>query len=327
MGNAIQQQNVTAAIASSATFAERTSPYRGELLAHCYRMLGSIHDAEDAVQEAMARAWNRRATFTRGASVRPWLYRIATNACLDQLERRRRDVGRAQAVAEPIPDDLLDIRNPSPEARFDARESVSLAFLAALQLLTPRQRAVLILRDVLAWRAAEAAELLGMSLPAANSALNRARTVLARRYAPREHSAVALAPGANPAPRSDPLPTRLRSLLDRYVRAWETADIPGLVALLHEDAIVTMPPAVVLAGRDAIAAFLASSVFDGGREVRLRSVVSNAGVAWLLSSRRGAATPFEPYCVLVAQVDAEGSTINRLDVFTAGRTVERFANP
>ena len=298
------------AIDSTAEFDTRTSGFRGELLAHCYRMLGSFDDAEDAVQDTFAKAWNGRATFRHGDSVRPWLYRIATNACLDQLDRRRRELGGGEVAVEPIPEDLLDLHNPSPEARFDARESISLAFLTAMQLLTPRQRAVLILRDVLAWRANEVAELLGMSVPAANSSLNRARVVLARRYAPRA---------------GNPLPGRVRSLLDRYVRAWESADISGLVALLHEDAIVTMPPGIVIVGREAIAAFLASSVFDDGRTVRLQPVESNAGAAYLLSSRRGVDPDFAPYCVLVTGIDSATSTVSELAVYTAWATVERFA--
>lgn len=300
------------------TFAEETGAYRRELLAHCYRMLGSIDDAEDAVQEAMARAWNGRATFTRTVSLRAWLYRIATNVCLDQIERRGREPGAGQVVIDPIPEDLLDPQNPSPEARYDAHESISLAFLAALQLLSPRQRAVMILRDVLAWRAAEVAELLGVSVPATNSTLNRARAALARTYVP---------VGADPAAAVQAVPGRLRALLDRYVRAWEAADVAGLVMLLREDAVVAMPPAVLISGRAAIAEFLAASVFDGGREVRLRPVASNAGVAYLLSSRRPTSVAFEPYCVLVVDTDATDPAepaVARMTVFVERRVVERF---
>ena len=141
---------------SAEAFGELTSPYRRELLVHCYRMLGSIDDAEDAVQDALARAWHGRNTFQRAISFRAWLYRIATNACLDAIERRKRD-GEESLGVGPIPDDLLDDTSAGPEARYDAHESISLAFLTAIQLLPPRQRAVLILRDVLSWRAAEVA--------------------------------------------------------------------------------------------------------------------------------------------------------------------------
>lgn len=145
---------------SAEAFGELTSPYRRELLVHCYRMLGSIDDAEDAVQDAFVRAWRGRNTFRRVISFRAWLYRIATNACLDAIERRKRGRGGQMSYeVGPFPDDVLEESSAGPEARYDAHEAISLAFLRALQLLPPRQRAVLILRDVLSWRAAEVAEL------------------------------------------------------------------------------------------------------------------------------------------------------------------------
>jgi len=225
-------------------FGDRTAPYRRPLLVHAYRMLGSIDDAEDAVQETLARAWRSRATFAETVSLRAWLYRIASNVCLDAIDRRKRSMGSAgRYEVQPVPEDLLEDTAAGPEARYDARESISLAFLAALQVLSPRQRGVLLLRDVLGWRAAEVAELLGLSLPATNSALHRARLALAGSYAPVGRAA-AVEPG------------RLRSLLDRYVRAWDSADVAGLVKLLREDAIVSMPPGLTIVGVEAIAAFL-----------------------------------------------------------------------
>lgn len=143
-------------------FGDLTSPYRRPLLVHAYRMLGSIDDAEDAVQETLVRAWRSRATFTETVSFRAWLYRIASNVCLDGIERRKRSIGSAgRYEVQPVPEDLLEDASAGPEARYDARESISLAFLTALQVLSPRQRGVLILRDVLGWRAAEVADLLG----------------------------------------------------------------------------------------------------------------------------------------------------------------------
>lgn len=157
---------------SAEAFGELVDPYRRELLVHCYRMLGSIDDAEDAVQDALANAWRGRTTFQRDISLRAWLYRISTNACLDAIERRKRGRGSEESLGVgPYPDELLGGTSAGPEARYDARESISLAFLRALQLLPPRQRAVLILRDVLSWRATEVAGLLDLSVPAVNSAL------------------------------------------------------------------------------------------------------------------------------------------------------------
>lgn len=137
---------------SAAAFDELTNPFRRELVVHCDRMLGSIDDAEDAVQDTLVRAWNGRSTFQRAVSLRAWLYRIATNVCLDAIQRRKRVKGSSESLdIGPIPDELIDEESAGPEARYDARESISLAFLTALQLLPPRQRAVLIVRDVLAW--------------------------------------------------------------------------------------------------------------------------------------------------------------------------------
>src|SRR5450755_844234 len=183
---------------SAEAFGELTDPYRRALLVHCYRMLGSIDDAEDAVQETLIRAWNGRATFRLAISFRAWLYRIATNTCLDAIARRRRGgAGEERLGVGPFPDDLLGETAAGPETRYDSHESISLAFLTALQLLPPRQRAVLILRDVLSWRAAEVAELLELTVPAVNSALHRARTTVSQHYAP------VAAPAAR-APLADP---------------------------------------------------------------------------------------------------------------------------
>jgi RNA polymerase sigma-70 factor, ECF subfamily len=221
--------------------------YRRKLLVHCYRMLGSVHDAEDLVQETLLRAWEKRATFTSPGSYRAWLYRIATNLCLDTLRSvpRRSLPPRTHSPSnpthplpprlqepiwlEPFPDELLADQHSDPEDRALERERITLAFLVALQHLTPAQRAILLLRAVLEWPASEVAEWLNLSVPAVTSALQRARRTLHQRNVGNEASIV--------------LPSsQLQDLLGRYVTLWEQGDIPGLVALLREDAWFSMPP-------------------------------------------------------------------------------------
>jgi RNA polymerase sigma-70 factor (ECF subfamily) len=210
-------------------------PYRRALEVHCYRMLGSIHDAEDVAQDTLLRAWRAFSRFERRSSVETWLYRIATNACLDELEKRpRREV-------EPYPDSRLEDADTSiadPAARYALHEGMELAFLTAIQRLPGRQRAVLILRDLLAWSAEEVADLLESSPAAVNSALQRARATI------EAEKRRAVAPGAGQ-----------RDLLRRYVDAWAEADIDGLVELLREDAVLTMPPEASIHGAAAIGEF------------------------------------------------------------------------
>ncbi len=221
--------------------------HRVELTGYCYRMLGSAFEAEDAVQDTMVRAWRSFEKFEGRSSVRSWLYRIATNVCLDMLNagnRRARPMDLtaaaplAQAALTPRPDNTW--LEPMPDARVlpslhdpaeaaVAKESVRLAFVAALQNLPPKQRAVLILREVLAWKASEVAELIDTSVASVNSALQRARATLAER--PEDDTAV-----------SDPLDEEQQKLLDRYVAAFEGYDMAALTALLAEDAVMTMPP-------------------------------------------------------------------------------------
>ncbi|MEV5978103.1 sigma-70 family RNA polymerase sigma factor [Streptomyces sp. NPDC052114] len=221
--------------------------HRVELTGYCYRMLGSAFEAEDAVQDTMVRAWRSFEKFEGRSSVRSWLYRIATNVCLDMLNagnRRARPMDLtaaaplAQAALTPRPDNTW--LEPVPDARVlpsigdpaeaaVAKESVRLAFVAALQSLPPKQRAVLILREVLAWKASEVAELIDTSVASVNSALQRARATLAER--PEDDTAV-----------SDPLDEEQQKLLDRYVAAFEGYDMAALTALLAEDAVMTMPP-------------------------------------------------------------------------------------
>ena len=244
-----------AGVGDQDAFQRLTDPYRREIQLHCYRMLGSYQDAEDLVQETYLRAWRGLNHFEGRTSLRNWLYRIATNACLSALAKRaniRRTLPEAQGSPaeempgsaptteapwlEPYPDTALEgiaDTAPGPDARYELRESVQLAFIAAIQLLPPRQRVVLLLRDVLGWSAADTAVLLDTSVASANSALQRARTTLGKQFPTGQ---------PNTAP-SLPMPDdQQRTLLDRYVRAWEDADLDGFVALLRDDATISMPP-------------------------------------------------------------------------------------
>jgi RNA polymerase sigma-70 factor (TIGR02960 family) len=218
-------------------FAAAVEPYRRELQLHCYRMLGSYEESEDLTQETFLRAWRKREQYAARASVRAWLYRIATNACLDALEKQPRQPTAEGEVEwlQPYPDELL------PDELVVDRETIELVFLIAIQYLPPRTRAVLILRDVLGWRARETAELLDTSVAAVNSALQRARATLKERL-PAERGEWTAA--------GSPVE---RALLGRYIEATEAGDADGLRALMHEDARFMMPPETGLfLGRDAV---------------------------------------------------------------------------
>lgn len=249
-------------------FGALTEPHRRALLLHCYRMLGSLQDAEDLVQETLLRAWQRLGSFEGRGALRSWLYAIATNCCLNALDRRRHlpieshppttpDAPPIVASVEehwldPFPDRLLISVEADPEARYTLHESVTLAFLTALQRLPPRQRAVLLLREVLAWHADEVAQLLNLSVPTVNGLLHRARATLAR------HRAAGAISSDLPV-RGDATTQRL---LDRYVRVWESADIAGLLALLTDEATLAMPPSSAwYSGRADIEAFITRYLF------------------------------------------------------------------
>ena len=286
--------NLSAALTGdSAAFELLIEPYRGEILTHCYRILGSLQDAEDLVQETFLRAWRRLSTYEGRASFRAWLYKIATNACLDALDRRpKRTLPQALYPAgdphaplpapiiepiwlEPFPDELLAPADSSPEVLFDAHESITLSFLVALQLLPPRQRSALILRCVLDWHVSEIAGMLGLTLSAVNSLLHRARLTLENNYPSHGRDSYKAA-----------LPDiKTKILLDRYVRAWESADIDEFTALLKEDATYPMPPFPLwLKGRSSIREFVAATLLAGeahGRW-RLQPIQANSmqGFAW-----------------------------------------------
>jgi RNA polymerase sigma-70 factor, ECF subfamily len=249
-------------------------PHRGELHAHCYRMLGSVHDAEDALQDALLRAWRGLPRFEGRSSLRSWLYRIATNTCLDAIARRPKrvlpiDYGPAadphdgpgeplveSVWVEPYPDERLGLEDgfAAPEARYERRESVELAFVAALQHLPATQRAVLILREVLGFSAREVAESLETTVASVNSALQRARKAVDERLPEQSQQATLRALGDD----------GLRDVVDRYVDAWERGDVDGVVAMLTEDATFTMPPLRTwFRGHDDIAVFLAGWPLSG----------------------------------------------------------------
>lgn len=257
-------------------FRRLTEPHARAVQVHCYRMLGSLHEAEDLLQETLLRAWCGLEGFEGRSSFRAWLYRIATNACLDALDKRARrilphaygppaDPNAPPALAieetvwvEPYPDSLLDSGDPA--SRYESLESIELAFIVAAQRLSPRQRAVLLLRDVLGFSAREAADALATSVASVNSSLQKARDKL-ERDPPDRH--VASSPEEAAA-------------LGKYVRAWEEADVEGLVALLREDATMTMPPTPSwYAGRAAIGAFF-SNLFAGDLRGRLQLVPTRA---------------------------------------------------
>jgi RNA polymerase sigma-70 factor, ECF subfamily len=250
-----------------AAFRRLVERHRKELHAHCYRMLGSVDDAEDAVQDTLLRAWRGLTAFEGRSSLRSWLYAIATNTCLDLIARREKrvlpsDYGppadpadeREQPLIEsafvhPFPDEALDLEAgfAAPAARYERREAVELAFIVALQHLPPRKRAVLILRDVLGFSAREVAESLGTTVGSVSGALHRARRAVEERLPEESQQATLRALGDR----------GIREVVERYVAAWERGDVNAVVAMLVEDATMSMPPiALWYRGRDAIAAFL-----------------------------------------------------------------------
>lgn len=316
-------------------FARLVEPLRHELQVHCYRMLGSIEDAEDVVQETLLRAWTRLSTFEGRAPLRAWLYGIATHACLDALRRRKARVWPTDLAGpadprhyrlaplelpwlEPYPDRLLGVAaaaQDEPEAVVTARETIELAFLAAIQRLPARQRAVLVLRDTLDWSVADTAAALGMSPSAVNSALQRAHAALAGHL-----------PAHRDQWRGSPSASERRTLR-KLIAAWESADTAALVALLREDAALVMPPGTTwFAGRADIGTFLAEHVFgEMGPGWRLIATAANRHPAFGLYWRRPGRDAFAGFAVGVLTVEVD--SVTEIALFQQPDLLARFALP
>jgi RNA polymerase sigma-70 factor (ECF subfamily) len=307
---------------TSQSFERLAEPLRREIKVHCYRMLGSLHQAEDLVQESYLRAWRSFDRF-EGGSIRAWLYKIATNACLNAIESRKHvqrllpdQLGPSTTQMpdglpptdvvwlEPCPESYLEgiaDATPSPEARYAAREAVQLAFVAAIQQLPPRQRAVLLLCDVLGLASAEAATLLEGTTASINSALQRARETLAKRY-----------PDGRPAavPQRDP---KQQELLNRYLEAWEQHDVDSFVALLKEDATFTMPPWLQwYVGRETIRSFFEIAWKTCGG-VRLIPTTANGQPAFAVYDYSGADGRWHAHAIHVLTIRA--GTLQALTAF------------
>jgi RNA polymerase sigma-70 factor (ECF subfamily) len=314
----------------SEDFTGLTSKFRGELLAHCYRMLGSADEAEDLVQETLLRAWRSYDGFEGRSSMRTWLYRIATNVCLTAIERRARrplpsglgaptDDTEAPLEAaaevpwlEPLPDARVTVDGADPAAVTAARAGVRLAFVAALQYLSARQRAMLILRDVLQWPAAEVAELLGTTTTAVNSGLRRARAQLAEAMPSEDQLA-------------EPTEVEQRVTLERFAAAIESADAGALAELLRADVVLEMPPFLAwFTGRDTVAAFIGSQFFTGPGDLREVPVTAN-GQPGFAVYKRGEDGAYHAHAVQVLTVTASG--IARIVVFTDPEIFSSFGLP
>jgi RNA polymerase sigma-70 factor, ECF subfamily len=320
---------VAAAGGDEQAFRSLTDPHARRLHLHCYRMLGSMDDADDALQETLLRAWQGLGRYEPRSPLAGWLHTIATNVCLTAIARRRRRPevpvpqggeavwGDKLLHLQPYPDHLLGERStasPDPEARYTQRETVQLAFITAMQLLPPRQRAVLILRDVLSWSARETAAALGDSVAAVNSALQRARASLerARNVAARSH-----APSGGDE----------RVALERFMAAWDAVDIDGIVRLLKDDALMTMPPVpAYVSGATAIGEFFAT-VPAGGRldEIRLVPTSANRQPALAAYLPEPAGGVLRAYGVMVFSLD--GDAISGIVGFADVALLDRFGLP
>ncbi len=311
--------------------------HRAALRLHCYRMTGSFCDAEDLVQETFLRAWKNQDTFKGRSSLRTWLYRIATNVCLDVLKRRRpprllRPSGPASdprnpvgppsaeiAWLEPYPDSELGSAGDGPEDQLLAREKISLAFLAVLQALPPRQRAIFILSDILDWKASEVADLLDTSVAAVESALHRARTAVEHKRRPVDEDAPAAAADES-----------TRSLLDQYVGAWEANDVDRIVALLHQDAVLSMPPFTSwYQGREPVGAILRLHPFGSGRRAgwRLLPTRANAQPAFVLYRADRPGEDFQAFGVMMISTLRSPAAVSALTIFKDVALVARFGFP
>ncbi|HEY7257787.1 MAG TPA: sigma-70 family RNA polymerase sigma factor [Gaiellales bacterium] len=309
-------------------------PHRVELHAHCYRMLGSVSDAEDALQEALLRAWRGLPRFEGRSSLRPWLYRIATNTCLRAIERRPKrvlpvDFGPAAAPherpgaplveagwVEPYPDERLGGGGGAPDARYEQRESVELAFIAALQQLPPRQRAALILCDVLGFSGAEVAAALETTAASVYSALQRAHRAVDERL-PEQSQQAALRVLGDAA---------LREVVSAYVDAWERGDVDAVVSMLTEDALIAMPPmATWYRGREAVAWFLNGWPLAAGRRWRLLPAHANGQLAFGHYIEDETTGRFLPHGINVLAL--RGAQIGEITAFLTPAAFGRFGLP
>jgi RNA polymerase sigma-70 factor (ECF subfamily) len=318
-------------------FERLITPYRAELQAHCYRMLGSAADAEDALQETLLRAWRGLPSFEGRSSLRSWLYRIATNVSLRMLERRPKrvlpiDYGPAsdphdrpeaplveKVWLDPYPDDALGLEGgpPSPEARYEQRESVELAFVAALQHLPGRQRAVLLLRDVLGFAPAEIANALDATPASVYSALQRARQAVEERLPVRSQQATLRSIGDE----------RLREAVERYVRAWDQGDVAAIAAMLTDDATFAMPPEPTwFSGRTAVTAFLAAVPLSRPWQWHRVRVGASGQLAFGLYASRAKGAGYVPDAIEVLSFDSSAQ-IAGLTFFREPAAFARFGLP
>ena len=305
-------------------FGSLIEPYRRELRAHCYRLLGSVIEAEEIVQETFLRAWSRRETYAGRATLRAWLYKIATNLCIDTQRRKprrglpitREPVSTLEqpipaSIYEPIwlepyPDDIPAPEETNPEARYSWVESIKLAFLALLHLLPPFQRAVLILRDVLDWPASEVADVLGQTIPSVKSALYRARITMARHQQSLQPETI------NPHISAE----MMSKLLESYMHAWEAADVEGLVAILRDDCTFSMPPIPSwYRGRVEIGLLVSKTVFRGQARGRWRLLptVANAQPGFGLYKLNESSGNYDGYGIQV--ITLAGNEISDITTF------------
>lgn len=323
------ERTLTTSVPDVAEFSARTEPYRRERVAHCYRMLGSVDEAEDLVQDTYLRAWRAYGSFEERASLRAWLYRIATNACLTALHsRRRRELPSAvvppspdlssvapapgnAAWIEPIADDLVAPDSDDPATITAEHAGLRLAFIASLQYLPPRQRAVLLLRELLDWSAAEVAEALGISVAAVKSCLQRARARLDQ-VAPK------------PEDLREPTDAEVQAQLDTYMRAFETADIRGLERILRAEAVLeTMPAPAWFAGREACLRVIAASLGAPGdwRMLPIRANSQPGAAAYF----RGPDGVHHAFGIALLTVSTRGITC--ITLWSEPALVQRFGRP
>jgi RNA polymerase sigma-70 factor (TIGR02960 family) len=332
-GDALGEANIARARAGDEeAFRELTEPHRRELQLHCYRILGSVQDAEDMVQETLLAAWRSLETFEGRTSMRSWLYRIATNRCLNALRARSRRPREVQAVGDsppptrrtepvwlqPYPDVLFeDIpdRSAGPAARYEARESIELSFIVALQQLPPRQRAALVLRDVLGFRTAEVAEMLETSEASVKGALQRARAAVRARL-----------PAADRERAPRPNSALERRLVGRFADAVESGDVDEIVSLLTDDALLTMPPQPLeYQGHDAVAAFLRHRAELRGAPLRVVPTRANTQPAFGCYLPDAHAAIARPYGLIVLTL--EGDAVAAITWFADTGVFRHFGLP